>query len=342
MKGLGRAQDFLAKVGKRFAETEPGRWVTGRGWIETFWDPPTFPTAADLDKVAPGSPVFLTRADGHAAIVNTAALQLAGITAETLAPFGGEILKDKATGQPTGMLIDNAKELVARYIPAESGAEKEDALLRGVKREIELGWCEIQNPGSDLAEVEIMRRLFDRGQLKLRIYNAVSGPGGPADQLLTEGASIRTNGGRFTQRTIKFYADGALGSRGAALLEKYADADTSGFLTNKPETLRAVFEQALRRGIQVQTHAIGDRANRIVLDLYAEVFKRCRLTSAKWPSRAGESSTRRFSARKTSRGSPSSASSRRCNRRMRSATYSLRRRDSGRHDWPARMPGGAC
>ena len=274
LEGSRTREDFLAKVGKRFAETEPGRWVTGRGWIETFWDPPTFPTAADLDKVAPGSPVFLTRADGHAAIVNTAALQLAGITAETPAPFGGEILKDKTTGQPTGMLIDNAKELVARYIPATSAAEKEDALLRGVKREIELGWCEIQNPGSDIDEVEIMRRLFDRGQLKLRIYNAVSGPGGPADQLLTEGASIRTNGGRFTQRTIKFYADGALGSRGAALLEKYADADTSGFLTNKPENLRPVFEQALRRGIQVQTHAIGDRANRLVLDLYAEAFKK--------------------------------------------------------------------
>ncbi len=241
LEGARTRADFLAKVEKRFAETEPGRWVTGRGWIETFWDPPTFPTAADLDKVAPGSPVFLTRADGHAAIVNSAALRLAGITAETPAPFGGEILKDKATGQPTGMLIDNAKELVARYIPAASAAEKEDALLRGVKREIELGWCEIQNPGSDVAEVEIMRRLFDTGQLKLRIYNAVSGPGEPADELLTEGASIGTNGGRFTQRTIKFYADGALGSRGAALLQKYADADTSGFLTNKPETLRARF-----------------------------------------------------------------------------------------------------
>ena len=119
------------------------------------------------------------------------------------------------------MLIDKAKELVARHIPTATAAEKREALLRGAKREIELGWCEIQNPGSDLDEVEIVRQAFDAGELKLRIYNAVSGPGKPAEQLLADGASIRTNGGRFTQRTIKFYADGALGSRGAALLEKY-------------------------------------------------------------------------------------------------------------------------
>jgi predicted amidohydrolase YtcJ len=166
------------------------------------------------------------------------------------------------------MLIDHAMGLMEKNIPPASIADKEKAFLLGAKRSVELGWCEIQNPGSDLAEIEIMRRLFDAGKVKLRVYNAVSGPGEPAERLLHDGAVIRGNGGRFTQRTIKFYADGALGSRGAALLEKYADADTSGFLTNKEENLRPMFEQALRRGIQVQTHAIGDRGNRIVLDLY--------------------------------------------------------------------------
>jgi predicted amidohydrolase YtcJ len=274
LEGTRTREAFLAKVAERVATTEPGKWVTGRGWIETFWNPPAFPSAVDLDKIAPDNPVFLTRADGHAAIANSAALKIANVTAETPTPFGGEILKDKETGKPTGMLIDKAKELVASHIPAATTAEKREALLRGAKREIELGWCEIQNPGSDLDEVEIIRRAFDASELKLRIYDAVSGPGEPAEQLLADGASIRTNGGRFTQRTIKFYADGALGSRGAALLEKYNDADTSGFLVNKPETLSPVFEQALRRGIQVQTHAIGDRANRIVLDLYAAAFKK--------------------------------------------------------------------
>ncbi|HEX8678708.1 MAG TPA: amidohydrolase, partial [Chthoniobacterales bacterium] len=217
--------------------------------------------------------VFLTRADGHAAIANTAALRIAAVTAETQSPAGGDVLKDKSNGAPTGMLIDRAQGLVDKHIPAPTTADKEQALLLGAKRSIELGWCEIQNPGSDLEEVAIMRRLIGSGQVKLRIYNAVSGPGEAADRLLADGPVIGESSGRFTQRMIKFYADGALGSRGAALLEKYADADSSGFFINQPHELRPVFEQALRRGVQVQTHAIGDRANRAVLDLYADVFK---------------------------------------------------------------------
>lgn len=272
LEGTRTREDFLAKVQERVAKTEPGKWVTGRGWIETFWTPPAFPTAADLDEIAPDNPLFLTRADGHAALANSAALRIAGVTAETPNPFGGEILKEKTTGAVTGMLLDHAKELVTKHIPSPTAAETEQAILLGAQRSIQLGWCEIQNPGSDTAEVEIMRRLFEAGRLKLRIYNAVSGPGEAAERLLAEGSVIGAYGGRFTQRAIKCYADGALGSRGAALLEKYADAETSGFLTNKEEDLRPLFEKALRRGIQVETHAIGDRANRITLDQYKAAF----------------------------------------------------------------------
>ncbi|MDQ6656249.1 MAG: amidohydrolase family protein, partial [Verrucomicrobiota bacterium] len=260
LEGTKTREDFLARVKERVASSQPGQWITGRGWIETFWTPAEFPTAAELDQIAPDQPLFLERADGHAGVANSAALKIAGITAETPNPFGGEILKDKQSGAPTGMLLDHAKELVEKHIPAPSKADKERALTLGAQRNLELGWCEVQNPGSDLAEVEIMRRLTDSGQVKLRIYNGVSGPGPAAEQLLREGATIGASHGRFTQRAIKFYADGALGSRGAALLEKYSDADTSGFLTNKPEELRPWFERALRNGIQVQTHAIGDRA----------------------------------------------------------------------------------
>jgi len=273
LEGSNTREQFLARVKERVAQTARGEWVTGRGWIETFWNPPQFPTAAELDEIAPENPVFLTRADGHAAVANAAALRIAGITADTPAPFGGEILKDKTTGAPTGMLVDHATDLVEKHLPPATAADKERALLLGARRSIELGWCEVQNPGSDLEEVEIMRRSFDSGKLKLRIYNGVSGPGPAADRLLTDGPVIATNGGRFSQRTIKFYADGALGSRGAALLEKYADADSAGFLTNTEENLRPLFEKALRRGIQVQTHAIGDRGNRFVLDLYEAAFK---------------------------------------------------------------------
>ena len=281
LEGTNSREEFLAKVKERVAQTEAGKWVTGRGWIETFWTPPQFPTAADLDSIAPEHPVFLTRADGHAAVANSAALRIAGITADTPSPFGGEILKDKASGAPTGMLLDHAQELVEKHIPAPSAADKERALLLGAQRSVELGWTQVQNAGSSIAESELMRRLYATGQLKLRIYNAVSGPGEAADRLLENGAIIGEHGGRFTQRAIKFYADGALGSRGAALLEKYADADTSGFFTNKPEDLRPVYEQALRRGIQAETHAIGDRGNRMVLDLYESVFKAVPLAERK-------------------------------------------------------------
>ena len=272
LEGSASLEDLLARVKGHVTKTAPGKWVTGRGWIETFWKPPVFPTRADLDKVAPENPVFLRRADGHGAVVNSAAIKIAGIDKETANPFGGEILRDKKTGEPVGMLLDNAMELVAKNIPPSTPADKEQAFLLGVKRSLELGWCEIQNAGSVDDEVEMMRRLYREGKVKLRIYNAVYGPGAPAEKLLKDGPILDASKSRFTQRTIKVVFDGALGSRGAALLAPYADADTSGFLKEKEGILIPMFEEALRRGIQVETHAIGDRANRVILDLYERAF----------------------------------------------------------------------
>lgn len=274
LEGTNTLEDFLAKVKERTARTEPGKWITGRGWIETFWKPPVFPTRADLDKVAPENPVFLTRADGHAAIANSVALKTAKIDKNTPNSFGGEILKDKQTGEPTGMLTDNAQDLVEKNIPRPTEAEREQAFLLGVKRETDLGWCEIQNAGSHRDDVDLIRKLYADGKVKIRIYNAVYGPGEDTQRFLREGSTIDANGHRFTQRTIKVSFDGALGSRGAALLKPYNDApETSGYLTEKPEDLKPMFEEALRRGIQVETHAIGDRANRTILDLYEQALK---------------------------------------------------------------------
>jgi predicted amidohydrolase YtcJ len=272
LEGTNTREDFLAKVKERVAQTERNKWITGRGWIETFWKPPQFPTRADLDKIAPDNPVFLTRADGHAAVVNSAALKLANIDHHTPDPFGGQILK--TNGDPNGMLLDNAMDLVAKNIPKPTEAETEQALLKGIDREIKLGWCEIQNAGSELSDQEIIRRAYAARKVKLRMINAAYGPGEAANALLKNGAALNAFDHRFTQRTIKVIFDGALGSRGAALLAPYSDkADTSGFLTQKPEELRPMFEEALRRGIQVETHAIGDRANRLILDLYEQAFK---------------------------------------------------------------------
>ena len=274
LEGTNTREDFLAKVKERVAQTERDKWITGRGWIETFWKPPQFPTRQDLDKIASDNLVFLTRADGHASVASSAALKIAKIDKNTPNPFGGEILKDKTTGEPTGMLLDNAQDLVAKHVPKPTEAEREQALLRGIDREIGLGWCEIQNAGSYKEDIGLIRNAFEAGKIKIRFINAVYGPGEDAQRFLREGPIVNAYDHYFTQRTIKVIFDGALGSRGAALLKPYSDApDTSGFLTEKPEELKPMFEEALRRGLQVETHAIGDRANRMILDLYQAAFK---------------------------------------------------------------------
>ena len=272
LEGTNSIEDFLARVKERVDKTGPGKWITGRGWIETFWRPPQFPTRQDLDKIAPKNPVFLTRADGHASIANSVALKIARIDKNTPDPFGGQVLKKN--GQPNGMLLDNAQDLVAKNIPKPTQAEREEALLRGIDREIKLGWCEIQNAGSHKEDVDLIRKAFETGKIKIRFVNAVYGPSEDAQIFLREGPTINAFDHHFTQRTIKVLFDGALGSRGAALLKPYSDApETSGLLREKPEDVRPMFEEALRRGIQVETHAIGDRANRLILDLYEQAFK---------------------------------------------------------------------
>jgi len=272
LEGTNSREDFLGRVKERVDKTGPGKWITGRGWIETFWKPPQFPTRQDLDKIAPNNPVFLTRADGHASIANSAALRIARIDKNTVDPFGGQILRKN--GEPNGMLLDNAQDFVARNIPKPTEGEREEALLRGIDREIKLGWCEIQNAGSHKEDVDLIRKAFENEKIKIRFVNAVYGPGEDAQNFLREGPTVNAFDHHFTQRTIKVLVDGALGSRGAALLKPYSDApETSGFLTEKPEDLRPMFEDALRRGVQVETHAIGDRANRLILDLYEQAFK---------------------------------------------------------------------
>ncbi|MFN2512620.1 MAG: amidohydrolase [Pyrinomonadaceae bacterium] len=274
LEGVISLEDFLQKVKARVDQAKPGAWVTGRGWIETFWKPPVFPTRADLDKVAPNNPLILTRADGHASVVNSAALRTAGVDKNTPSPFGGEISKNKETGELTGMLLDAAQGLIRRHIPATSPGDAERAIELGVKRNLELGWTQIQDAGGGYQEIETYKKLYGEGKIKLRIYKAVHGPGPSAARLLTEGPAIGEFDNRFTLRTIKVVSDGALGSRGAALLAPYSDApDTSGFLTVKQEELRPMLQTALKLGIQVETHAIGDLANRFTLDEYEKAFK---------------------------------------------------------------------
>ncbi|HXS02816.1 MAG TPA: amidohydrolase, partial [Pyrinomonadaceae bacterium] len=274
LEGTTSLNDLLAKVKARVDQAQPGQWVTGRGWIETHWEPPVFPTRWDLDKVSPNNPVILGRADGHGAVANSAALKLGGVDKSTPNPFGGEISKDKNSGEPNGMLLDSAQGLVRRRVPPTTRADEERAVELGVKRDIELGWTQIQDAGGSFGDVDIFKKLYAAGTIKLRIYKAVYGPGPNATRLINEGPTIGAFGNRLTVRTIKVVSDGALGSRGAALLGPYSDAPaTSGFLTVKVEELRPMLVEALRKGIQVETHAIGDKANRFILDEYETALK---------------------------------------------------------------------
>lgn len=274
LEGITNLQDFLAKVKARVDQAKPGEWVTGRGWIETFWQPPVFPTRADLDRVAPNNPVFLVRADGHGAVANSAALKIGGVTKDTKDPFGGQIIRNKETGDPAGMLLDTAQSFVSRHIPARTEGNTEQAVVLGVKRSIELGWTQVQDAGGSYADVDVFKKLYGDGKIKLRIYKAVYGPGPEAQRLLREGPIVGAFGDRLNVRTIKVVSDGALGSRGAALLEPYSDApDSSGFLRVKEEDLQPMLAEALQKGIQVETHAIGDRANRFILDAYEKALQ---------------------------------------------------------------------
>jgi predicted amidohydrolase YtcJ len=283
LEGITNLQDFLAKVKTRVDQAKPAEWVTGRGWIETFWTPPVFPTRWDLDKIAANNPVFLTRADGHGAVANSAALKIGGVTKETKDPFGGQVVRDKDSGEPTGMLLDNAQGLVARHIPAAGEGNTEQAIMLADQRSIMLGWTQVQDPGGSYRDVELYKKLYGEGKLKIRIYKAVYGPGPEANRLLKEGPILEAFDNHFNLRTIKVVSDGALGSRGAALLEPYSDvpeiktADGKmernvGFLRVKDEDLQPMLKEALQKGIQVETHAIGDWANRFILDEYEKAL----------------------------------------------------------------------
>lgn len=273
LEGTGTKAAFLAKVADRVATAKPGDWVTGRGWIETFWVPQEFPSRQDLDRIAPNNPVVLVRADGHALVANTKALELAGITKATPAPPGGALNKD-AKGDLTGMLIDGAMGLLYRVVPPPTSADQDSSYVIGARRSVQLGWTQVHDAGVPWADVTRIRRLYGQGLIKLRTYQAVGAPGADADSLLAHGASVDEFGGRYTLRTLKAVVDGALGSRGALLLDPYSDdAKTHGLLTTDTAAFRTMMVRALERGIQVETHAIGDGGNRLLLDMYAAAFK---------------------------------------------------------------------
>lgn len=240
--------------------------IVGRGWIETHWPEKRFPSRWDIDEVIADIPVVLTRADGHALVANSAALASAGITAQTPVPYGGEIARN-ALGELTGMVVDNAMRLIAPVMPQTTQADTENFLATGSEVYGNYGWTGLHNMSVSWAEVEAIETLSDNGALKIRVYNSVDQQVAPT--LFASGRRVSQNGKAIT-RAIKLYMDGALGSRGAALIEPYSDANTKGLLLTTKAEVMPILTQALADGIQVNTHAIGDQANRLLLDWYEE------------------------------------------------------------------------
>lgn len=269
LEGVASIEEMIDIVAAAAQETPEGETIYGRGWIETHWPEKRFPTRQDIDQASVAHPIVLERADGHALVVNTAALAKAGVTRATPDPDGGRIEKD-AAGEPTGMFIDHAMALVAGLIAAPSDAKKREAYKVGGEVYAAYGWTGLHNVSVDPPDVGLMEEATATGDLAIRVYNGIE-KSGYGD--LAANAPRADNTGRIITRAVKLYADGALGSRGAALTAPYSDRpDTSGLMLTSHEEMAPFLKQALRDGVQIETHAIGDRANKLVLDWYEEAF----------------------------------------------------------------------
>ena len=271
-RGTTSYQQIVEMVRTRVAAARPGEWIVGRSWDQNDWASQDWPTHDALSAAAPANPVFLTRVDGHAALVNRRAMEVSGLTAATPDPGGGRILR-AGGGAPIGVLIDRAQELVESNIPPLTAAQLEARILLADRETRRLGLTTVGDAGADAATIDAYRRLIDGGTLKTRLYVMVSG-GSQArlEPFFARGPVVDNVGHRLAVRAIKLYADGALGSRGAVMLQPYSDEPgTSGLLVMPPDEVYAETLAASKAGFQTAIHAIGDRANRLVLDIFDRV-----------------------------------------------------------------------
>jgi predicted amidohydrolase YtcJ len=256
----------LAAV-KSHADAHPqAAWITGGGWNQATWKLGRFPTAAELDTAESRRPVWLSRVDGHAGWANSRALQLAGITRDTPDPADGRIERD-ANGVPTGVLVDGAMGLIERQVPAESASELAADLDSAERELLSLGLTSVHDAGISADADQLLRQRAEAGRLKIRIYGMARGDDRDfMARLYAAGPLLDGGDGRYSLRAVKLFADGALGSRGAALLAPYSDAPaTRGLLFQGDAELQARMRAAAKAGFQVAVHAIGDAANRQVL-----------------------------------------------------------------------------
>ena len=272
-------EEVIARVRAWSKHVKPGEWILGRGWDQNRWPNKEFPTHDALSRAFPDNPVVLTRVYGHAVLANAKAMQLANVSAATVDPEGGRIVR-LPSRSPSGVFVDNAQRLIVGAIPASRPADIRKAILRAIAECNRWGLTGVHDAGEDAETIGIYESLAKEGNYNLRNYVMLSDPGEPGtpavleNHYLARGPQTALYDGHLWIRAIKLYADGALGSRGAALLAPYSDDPTnSGLLVSRPDHIRAWAEAGLRRGFQVNVHAIGDRGNRIVLDAFERALR---------------------------------------------------------------------
>lgn len=268
--GIKTLSETREKI-KAFAQQVPeGNWVEGRGWIEREWtDEQRFLNKHDVDPFTANKPLFMPRADGVSALVNSKALALAGITKDSPDPQGGKFERDQ-NGEPTGYVLAKAMEIFRALIPPKTKAYIKDSLVQGMAQNAKLGWTATQDAGMPFINIDLMQEIHQQGNMATRIYAAANVQ--EAALMFSRKREV-TPDNMFDVRGIKVYIDGTLGSRGAALIENYADAPHNGFMNRTTqEELEPILRKALREGIQIQTHVIGDRAVKTLLDWYEAAF----------------------------------------------------------------------
>jgi len=270
--GASSKQDIVDRLKAGAAKLPKGAWLVGRGWDQNRWAGKQFPTAADLDAAFPDRPVYLERIDGHAVWVNTAAMKHATKALDgDWQPQGGRIVREGK--KATGVLVDGAVGLVADAIPPLSHEQTRDAYKAAFADAVAVGLTGVHDPGVSLDDFKVLQEMAAAGEIPLRLYEMADGNHAALDWLCTQGGHWADASGRLQMRTVKLYMDGALGSRGAALLTDYNDDHGNrGILVTSPDAYRSAVEKAYRCHVQVATHAIGDRGNRMVLDTYQSVL----------------------------------------------------------------------
>jgi predicted amidohydrolase YtcJ len=279
--GTRSKSDVLARLRDFEKKLPPGAWLLGRGWDQNDWPEKSFPTAADLDAVFPDRPVWLNRIDGHAGWANSAAMRrVARDLSGEWQPEGGRIMRERS--RATGVFVDAATSLVSDVVPPPDEAFRKEALTRALAATASVGLTGVHDMGTSIEDLYLFGEFADQGRLGLRVVAYADGDSSALEELCRSGPYMHASG-RLRMSGVKFYADGALGSRGAALIEPYSDdPGNRGILVTPPERLRAGMEKARRCGLQVATHAIGDRGNRLVLDDYAGVLGRDSSTDHRW------------------------------------------------------------